>query len=183
MVRWIAPILSYTSDEIWETMQQELGSMERSVFTTQWYDGLQAMPYAAVMNKDFWQDIMGLRDLVNKQCELARSAGTIKASLGAEVTLYVSEKWQQHISLLGDELRFVLITSATHVLPLSAKPEDMVTVDINAQIAVAVYASEHAKCERCWHHRADVGSHEGHEGICGRCIENVVGVGEVRHYA
>lgn len=183
MVRWIAPILSYTSDEIWETMQQELGGMERSVFTAQWYDGLQAMPHTAVMNEAFWQDIMVLRDIVNKQCEILRAAGSIKGSLTAEVTLYVSQTWQQHLALLGDELRFVLITSAAHVLPLSAKPEEMLTVDTNGQIAVAVYASEHAKCERCWHHRADVGSHEGHETICGRCVENVVGEGEARLYA
>jgi isoleucyl-tRNA synthetase len=183
MVRWTAPILSYTSDEMWETMQQELGGMDGSVFTAQWYDGLQAMPADTVMNEVFWQDMMALRDTVNKQIEVLRSAGSIKGSLTAEVTLYVSDAWQQKLALLGDELRFVLITSEVSVLPLAQKPDGVEVLDVAGEVAVDVAPTAHAKCERCWHHRADVGTHEGHETICGRCVENVVGEGEERLYA
>jgi isoleucyl-tRNA synthetase len=183
MVRWIAPILSYTSDEIWETMQQELGAMGDSVFTAQWYEGLQALPDNARMSELFWQDMMALRDTVNKQIEVLRTAGSIKGSLTAEVTLYVSDAWQEKLALLGDELRFVLITSAVVVMPLSAKPENLEMTELNGGVGVVVAPTAHTKCDRCWHHREDVGAHVGHETLCGRCVENVTGSGEVRLYA
>nr|WP_308874905.1 zinc finger domain-containing protein [Thiothrix subterranea] len=82
---------------------------------------------------------------------------------------------------LGDELRFVFITSAVHLHDLAAVPAD--AVEILEHVFVRVSRSEHGKCTRCWHHREDVGSHTEHPELCGRCIDNVDGVGEVRHYA
>jgi isoleucyl-tRNA synthetase len=141
------------------------------------------MPADTVMNEVFWQDMMALRDMVNKQIEVLRTAGSIKGSLTAEINLYVSDAWQQKLALLGNELRFVLITSDVRVLSLSQKPDSVAVLDLAGEVAVEVVPSVHVKCERCWHHRADVGTHEGHEAICGRCIENVVGEGEERLYA
>ncbi len=183
-MRWIAPVLSYTSDEIWQTMRQELGELESPVvFTAHWYNGLAPLlSEQSVLDEPFWQSMMDLRDQVNKQLEVQRTAGTIKGSLTAEVTLFVDEAWQTRLAQLGDELRFVLITSAVKVLPLAQAIEDAVVSEL-AGVSLVVTPTEHAKCERCWHHRDDVGTHEGHEGICGRCVDNVAGEGEVRHYA
>jgi isoleucyl-tRNA synthetase len=198
MVRWIAPILSYTSDEIWETMQQELGGMERSVFTAQWYDGLQAMPHTAVMNEAFWQSMMNLRNQVNKQLESLRNEGKVKSSLTADLVIYLDGTHDIHAKLkqLGDELRFVLLVSNIKIetkCPICEFNENISNIEPYLFLAdlgvgvgsllIEIKPSTHAKCERCWHHRADVGSHEGHETICGRCVENVVGEGEARLYA
>jgi isoleucyl-tRNA synthetase len=184
MVRWIAPVLSYTSDEIWQTMRTELGELESPVvFTAHWYDGLAPLlSEQSALDEPFWQSMMDLRDQVNKQLEVQRTAGTIKGSLTAEVTLFVDDVWKNRLALLGDELRFVLITSAVSVKPLAQVTEHAVVSEL-AGVSIVVTPTEHAKCERCWHHRDDVGTHEGHEGICGRCVENVAGEGEVRHYA
>lgn len=185
MVRWIAPVLSYTADEIWEIMQAELGKMAGDhVFTAQWYQGLQPLLNDGEFDEAFWQDMMHLRDAVNKQMEVLRNAGTIKGSLTAEVTLYVNAAWQTKLNRLGDELRFVLITSAARVLPMAEKGEEAVEALVGEdKIGLWVVPTSHAKCERCWHHREDVGQHAGHETICGRCVDNVVGDGEVRQFA
>ncbi|MBD3767613.1 MAG: isoleucine--tRNA ligase [Gammaproteobacteria bacterium] len=184
LVRWIAPVLSYTSDEIWQTMRTELGDMESPVvFTAHWYDGLRPLlSEQTSFDEGFWQSMMDLRDQVNKQLEVQRAAGTIKGSLTAEVTLFVDESWQSRLALLGDELRFVLITSAVFVKPLAQATEDAVASELTG-VSLVVMPTAHAKCERCWHHRDDVGTYEGYEGICGRCVDNVAGEGEVRHYA
>lgn len=183
MVRWMAPILSYTADEIWISMREELSLSDAgSVFTQSWYDQLIAMPDDAPMGDAFWQEMMRLREAVNKQLEAARTGGLIKGSLTAEVELYLSADWQQKVASLGDELRFVLITSAVRVQDLASCPTDAVHSDVDG-VAVRVSASTHAKCARCWHHREDVGQHVGHEAICGRCVDNVAGDGEVRNYA
>lgn len=184
MVRWIAPILSYTSDEIWETMKQELGELDAAhVFTAQWYTGLAPLlADSQQMDATYWQDMMQLRDVVNKQLEIVRNAGTIKGSLTAEVTLYVDASWYARLSLLKDELRFVLITSKADLHLLDTAPPEAVATELTG-VSVCIVPTAHAKCERCWHHRDDVGSHVGHETICGRCVDNVSGDGEVRQYA
>jgi isoleucyl-tRNA synthetase len=183
MVRWIAPMLSFTADELWQTMQQELSGMDASVFTAEWYTGLSPALDGHLLDEAFWQQMMTLRDAVNKQIEGLRNDGKVKGSLTAEVTIYADDAWRSQLAKLDNELRFVLITSEALVLPLSEKPEGVTFVAELSGVAIAVMPTEHAKCERCWHHRADVGSHAGHEAICGRCVENVVGEGEARQYA
>jgi isoleucyl-tRNA synthetase len=179
-------------------MQQELGGMERSVFTAQWYDGLQAMPHTAVMNEAFWQSMMNLRNQVNKQLESLRNEGKVKSSLTADLVIYLDGTHDIHAKLkqLGDELRFVLLVSNIKIetkCPICEFNENISNIEPYLFLAdlgvgvgsllIEIKPSTHAKCERCWHHRADVGSHEGHETICGRCVENVVGEGEARLYA
>jgi isoleucyl-tRNA synthetase len=185
MVRWIAPVLSFTADEIWQTMQDELGVMESSsVFTAHWYTGLSPALMGEMLDEAFWSDMMLCRDAVNKQIEVERAAGVIKGSLTASVTLFADAYWQAQCAKLGDELRFVLITSDVTIAPFDTKTDDAVIYRLaESDIAIAVRPTTYVKCERCWHHRKDVGQHVGHETICGRCVENVAGSGEQRHFA
>ena len=106
----------------------------------------------------------------------------IKGSLAAEVTLYVSDELQATLTKLGDELRFVMLTSEVTLKPL-ADAGDAEATDLES-LKVAVKASDNDKCERCWHHRPDVGTHAEHTDLCGRCISNLPeGSGETRYYA
>ena len=176
MVRWIAPILSFTADEIW---QEIAGEREANVFVAEWYQ-LPAMP-ADSFADSYWELIAQVKDAVNKVLEAERTAGEVGGSLGAEVILYCDEKFQSELHKLANELRFVLITSTAEIRPLS-DAQDAVATDV-AGLQVAVKKSEHAKCERCWHHRADVGANPTHPTICLRCVENVDGAGETRQFA
>jgi isoleucyl-tRNA synthetase len=178
LVRWIAPILSFTADEIYEVLP---GEHKDSVLLTTWYDELFELAEDESLGRDFWQRVMAVKDAVNKCLEDARNEKLVKASLAAEATLYVDDSLQADLERLGDELRFVLITSKATLKPLS-EAGDARSTDVDG-LKVAVAASEHAKCGRCWHHREDVGSHAGHEELCGRCVTNVDGEGETRHFA
>jgi isoleucyl-tRNA synthetase len=179
LTRWLAPIISYTADEIWQYLP---GERSNSVFLETWYPGLSTLPENAVMNRDFWQKIMLVRAAVSKELEKSRAKGDIGASLNAEVTLYCNAEYFDALNLLEDELLFVLITSKATLLADSACPEDATETEIEG-IKLKVIASEHTKCVRCWHQRADVGTHEDHPELCGRCIENVAGDGEQRKFA
>jgi len=179
LTRWLAPIISYTADEIWQYLP---GDRSNSVFLETWYQGLSALPENAVMNRDFWQKIMLVRAAVSKELEKSRAKGDIGASLNAEVTLYCNAEYLDALNLLAEELLFVLITSKATVLADSACPEDATETEIEG-IKLKVIASDHTKCVRCWHQRADVGTHEDHPELCGRCIENVAGDGEQRQFA
>jgi isoleucyl-tRNA synthetase len=178
LVRWIAPILSFTADEIYEVLP---GEHKDSVLLTTWYDELFELAEDESLGREFWQRVMAVKDAVNKCLEDARNEKLVKASLAAEATLYVDDSLQADLERLGDELRFVLITSKATLKPLS-EAGDARSTDVDG-LKVAVAASEHAKCGRCWHHREDVGSHAGHEELCGRCVTNVDGEGETRHFA
>jgi len=174
--RLIAPILSFTADEIWEQIP---GQRPDSVFLALFDDGLPILPQAQDMDDAFWQQMMAVRDAVNKQLEAERAAKRIGSGLGAEVTLACSARLHGQLARLGDELRFVLLVSEVR-LELS-DGQDL--GDVPGLSNIVVSASAHSKCARCWHHRADVGAHAAHPELCGRCVENVVGEGEVRRYA
>jgi isoleucyl-tRNA synthetase len=176
MVRWIAPILSFTADEIWKEIAGERAS---NVFIAEWYE-LPAMP-ADSFADSYWELIAQVKDAVNKVLEAKRTAGEVGGSLGAEVILYCDEKLQTELHKLANELRFVLITSTAEVRSFG-EAQNAETTDVPG-LQVAVKKSGHAKCERCWHHRADVGANAAHSSICLRCVENVDGVGETRQFA
>jgi isoleucyl-tRNA synthetase len=178
LVRWIAPILSFTADEIYELLP---GEHQDSVLLTTWYDALFELAEDEPLGREFWQRVMAVKDAVNKCLEDARNEKLVKASLAAEVILYVDERLHADLERLGDELRFVLITSKAMLKPLN-EAGDARSTDVDG-LKVTVSASEHPKCGRCWHHREDVGSHAGHEELCGRCVINVDGEGEIRHFA
>ena len=118
----------------------------------------------------------------NKELENQRNAKVIRGNLQAELVLYVDSALQATLERLGDELRFVLITSEATLAPLASAPAEAVVTELNG-LKLQVVKSEHTKCERCWHFRADVGTHAGHESICGRCVDNIEGDGEVRRHA
>jgi isoleucyl-tRNA synthetase len=181
LVRWIAPILSFTAEEINEHLP---GERSESIFLTTWYDGLFALPEDSSndLGRDYWEQLMEVKDAVNKCLEDARNEKLVKGSLSAEVTLYASDALLADLKRLGEELRFVLLTSEVTLKPL-AEGGDARSTDLE-ELKVAVAASEHKKCARCWHHREDVGTHSDHPELCGRCISNLPeGPGEERRYA
>ena len=172
MVRWLAPILSFTAEEIWQELP---GERANSVFLTTFYE-LAAVKETRVD----WQQLMEVRTTVDKALEALRDAGKIGSPLEAVVTVYADGSLRSVLEQLGDELRFVFITSEASAQPLSAAGNDAVAGE---GFKVAVNASTHDKCIRCWHRREDVGSVSGHAEICGRCAVNVDGPGEQRAFA
>jgi isoleucyl-tRNA synthetase len=178
LVRWIAPILSFTADEIWQHLPGDRGE---TVFYETWYEGLAELPENAELGRDYWRRIFGVKEAVNKRLEEARARDEIKGSLSADVTLYCDGELAADLEFLGEELRFVLITSEATVRPVSeADGAEMTSYD---GLRVKVAPATHTKCERCWHHRADVGANADYEELCGRCITNVEGPGETRSFA
>ncbi len=176
LVRWIAPILSFTADEIWQVLP---GKREANVFVAEWYS-LPLLP-ADSLPESYWELIAQVKTAVNKVIEAKRAAGEVGGALGTEVALFADDTLQTELQKLGDELRFVLITSTAKVQPLSAAQNAEATEV--AGLHVAVKKSEYTKCERCWHHRADIGANAVHPTICLRCVTNVDGVGEERAFA
>ena len=111
-----------------------------------------------------------------------RNAKVLRGNLEAEVTLYADDSLRAALAQLGDELRFVLITSQATLAPLAEAGEQAVETEVPG-LKLQIVKSDAAKCARCWHLRADVGSHAAHPDICGRCVENIEGAGEVRKHA
>ncbi|WP_047539547.1 isoleucine--tRNA ligase [Methylotenera versatilis] len=167
-MRLIAPILSFTADEIWQVL---VVKSDKSVFEDVWYElpkhGLSAEKLQA------WEAIISARGVAAKEIELLRSSGQVGSSLQAELTFYATEADYDAMNSLADDLRFVMITSQASVVKVATEAEQK----------VAVTASKYTKCDRCWHYRADVGSYSEHPSICGRCVSNLFGAGEVRKYA
>ena len=178
MVRWIAPITSFTAEELWQHIP---GEKEESVFLTEWYQGLDRLADDAEFGASYWQVVMAVKTAVNKELEAKRGEGVIGGSLEAEVILYCNNELAELLKRLENELRFALITSTATVEPL-ADSVNAVATEVDG-LEVAVKQSEHAKCARCWHHREDVGVNTEHEELCGRCVDNVDGAGEQRYYA
>ena len=181
MVRWISPVLSYTADEIWMNMP---GQRSESVFLEQYYDQLFRLDENSLLSEQQWQQVVDVRIAVSKQLESLRVDGSIGSSLDAEVTLYCDEALQTTLNKLGDELRFVLITSYAAAKPMAERPADAIEAELEGGgLRLEAKASTYPKCERCWHHREDVGQHADHPHLCGRCVENVAGAGEPRMFA
>ena len=114
---------------------------------------------------------------------MAENTGKTKGSMTTAVTLFCGDELKQALTTLGEELRFVLITSEANVVGLDAEGADQAIETEVEGLKVLIVPSEHEKCDRCWHQREDVGSHEAHPKLCGRCIENVDGDGESRKFA
>ena len=176
--RWLAPILSFTADEIWQHLP---GERDATVFWATWYAGLDDLDASSAFNDAFWEDLLEVRVAVAKQLEQARADGLIGASLDAEVDLYCDGERRQRLATLGDELRFVLITSYARVHAFADAPAEARETGIDG-LKLVISASRHQKCARCWHHREDVGADSGHPEICLRCVENL-GAGESREFA
>jgi isoleucyl-tRNA synthetase len=170
LARLIAPILSFTGEEVWATLT---GKDNLSVFEEQWYS-LPVIPESKNL-LDEWASVRQVREMVSKRLEEKRVAGEIGSSLAAELDLHIPSSSPLYglFNKFGDELRLVFITSRA---TLHASEE-------GSPIQILVTSSAHAKCERCWHYRGDVGSDAVHPTLCGRCVSNLFGNGEARRYA
>ena len=179
LTRWLAPIISYTADEIWQYIP---GARSESVFLETWYQGLVKLDASSTMNREFWQKVMTVRTAVSKELEKSRGKGDIGSSLNAEVELYCNAEFFDALSQLESELHFIFITSNASVMAEQFCPDDAIQTEVEG-VKLKVIVSEQKKCVRCWHQRYDVGEHAEHPELCGRCVENVAGTGENRHYA
>lgn len=179
LVRWMAPILSFTADEIWGHMPTVEGRAE-FVFTEEFYTGLFGLGEKDKLDDSYWQQLLKVRAEVNRVLEKARNDKLIGAGLEAKVTVYANEQIRPLLEQLGDELRFVLITSQALVKPLA---EADVAEGEFAGLAVKVERADGEKCPRCWHYSTTVGRNPVHPALCSRCVENVDGVGELRQFA
>ncbi len=179
--RWLAPILSFTAEEIWQHIP---GETTESVFLQTWYQ-FPPMAPDPNFNMAFWNQITEVRIATSKQLEHLRTAGGIGSSLDAEVDLYCGTELYKNLRMLEDELRFVLITSDARIHKDTEHNADdhHITLENGAEVWIRVAPSKHAKCIRCWHHQPLVGANSEHPELCGRCIDNILGAGEKRHYA
>lgn len=168
LVRLFAPILSFTSEEVWQYLH---GDSENSIFLHTWHKLPPQPDEEALVAR--WSRIRELRSQVQKALEESRASGKIGSSLAAEVQIRVAGEDFSLLESLGDDLRLVMITSAAQAVHAEKLEGE----------SVAVTPSTHPKCERCWHYREDVGMDREHPTICGRCVSNLYGAGEVRRYA
>jgi isoleucyl-tRNA synthetase len=177
MVRWLAPILSFTAEEIWQSLP---GSRGESVFLETWHE-MPSVPDRAPVD---WTAVLQVRQVVAKQLEGLRAAGDIGAPLDAAVIVYCDGPLADSLRTLGDELRFVFITSGAAVRDSAERPGPVEAGgEANgAPFWVGVERSADEKCVRCWHRRPDVGADAEHPSLCGRCVANVSGSGERRTY-
>jgi isoleucyl-tRNA synthetase len=176
MVRWLAPILSFTAEEVWSFMP---GERSESVFLTTWHSFPAGAERASAID---WPAFIALKADVARQLERLRMAGQIGAPLDAEVTIYAPPGEAQRFGALGDELRFLLITSQAKVVTTETPPADSVPSHAE-NVWLEVKPSTQRKCVRCWHLRADVGSDPRHPELCARCVVNIEGPGEERKFA
>ncbi len=179
MARWLAPILSFTADEIWQHIP---GAREDAVFLSGWYEGLFALDSGDSFDRAFWDQVLSVRINAAKKLEASRKDGAIGSSLDAELDLYCEPALGEALTRLGDELRFTLITSHARVHAMEARPAQATDTDL-AGLAILVTPATDTKCVRCWHHRDDVGLDPEHPELCGRCVQNVAGEGETRRFA
>jgi isoleucyl-tRNA synthetase len=189
MLRWMAPFLSFTAEEAWAVFAPapESGSgpqdEARTLFTETFWDfggqaaqGLTARVSGSTEQEQAllarWARIRAIRDVVNKEIEAVRTAGGVGSSLQAHVVVRANGEDSALLQSLGEDLKFVFITSVADVAPSA-----------DGSLSVEVTPSTAAKCERCWHWRADVGQDAAHPTICGRCVSNLHGAGEARTVA
>jgi isoleucyl-tRNA synthetase len=161
MLRWMAPFLSFTAEEAWTVLGNG-----KSIFANTYLQLPE--PDADLLAK--WARIRELREAVNKEIEVLRSQGQVGSSLQAQVQLTLSATDHALLQSLGEDVRFVFITSALQF-------------ESGQTLTVQVSPSPHVKCERCWHYRVDVGQVAAHPHLCQRCDSNLHGAGENRSFA
>ncbi len=183
LVRWIAPILSFTAEE----MLPHIPGManQQTVFTLTWYDGLRALPADAKLSRDDFATLQALREGATKAMEPLRAGKLIGSSLDAEIQIEAPAELVSKLTNIEAELRFFLMSSDAKFMPVQSDQAIKITTNLG-EVKINAVASTAVKCVRCWHHRADVGSDNGHPELCQRCVENVDGgsdgKGELRVY-
>jgi isoleucyl-tRNA synthetase len=178
MVRWLAPVLAFTAEEIWSSLP---GERPESVLLTGWH----VFPEVPLRADDpDWDLVHAVRDDVARELEALRAAGRIGSSLDAELVLYAAPDLADRLRRPGDELRFLLLTSEARVAALEDRPADAIPLEgFDDRLFAQVVPTGQPKCARCWHRRPDIGVHPDHPEICGRCADNVAGDGERRRWA
>ena len=179
LVRELMPILSFTAEEIWGHMN---GEREQSVLFATRYSAVDKVPDDAAGDQQ-WQNIINARNEVSKQIEGLRVEGKIGAALDVHVDLFADGDLADSIKPLGDELRFVLITSEATLADKDKAPANAATTELDS-LKVLVKPLDNEKCVRCWHRRPDIGQNSSHPELCLRCVTNIDndGVGETRRF-
>ena len=185
LVRWMAPILSFTADEVWRHLP---GAREPNVLFSHWYQALSPLPADAALSAEQFDLLLDLREAVSAVLEPMRAGGAIGASLEAEVEVYLPADLLAQLRPVEAELRFLFITSYLRLHPAEQRPEAATKAE-EIEAWIVAKGSVHEKCIRCWHYRDDVGQHgnadepaHDHPQICARCVSNVDGEGEVRQW-
>ena len=173
LLRWISPILSFTAEEAWQSLDNEI----KSVHLLEWFNDWVEVGDLEFSDED-WKEILELRSEVNKHIEEARNNEIIGSSLDAEIEILCGDKLFNLLEEFNEELRFIFITSEAKAILNKIDVSDE-----NNKIQITVKKSSNEKCVRCWHSRPEVGSIKDNESICNRCFENVYGEGEVRNFA
>ncbi|WP_337135662.1 isoleucine--tRNA ligase [Proteus terrae] len=179
LVRWMAPVMSFTADEIWNELP---GERAKYVLTEEWYTDLFGLDTSETLNDDYWAELLAVRGEVNKVLEQARTDKQLRGSLEASVTLYADKALADKLNALGNELRFVLLTSQAKVADINEAPETALASDM-AGLKISFNKADGEKCPRCWHYATDIGQVAEHAELCGRCVTNVAGNGEERKFA
>jgi isoleucyl-tRNA synthetase len=196
MVRWLAPLFAFTSEEIWQQMPRHMHMpteirggftlRDASVLFETWYQGLREVQNSPDQRR-WWDDLLAIREAATRVLEGMRKDGRIGSSLDATLTLYADAPTLERYRQVADELRFFFIVSDLHLADGEA-PAGAVACELDgAKVWVSAAVSAAPKCVRCWHHREDVGAHAEHPELCGRCVENVTafdgaGAGENRRW-
>jgi isoleucyl-tRNA synthetase len=168
LLRLMAPFLSFTAEEAFKVLVRD---RDATIFTELYHELPPVAGHEALLAK--WSRIRALRAEVLKDIEVMREAGRLGSSLQAEIDVYAAGDRHTTLASLGDELKYVTITSRATLHPVAEESSQRIDV----------VPSTHAKCERCWHYRADVGVDPEHPTVCGRCVSNLFGTGEVREVA
>lgn len=183
LVRAFAPVLAFTSEELWAHMPAR---RHESVLFSTWAELDALIPHASLpgeRGEALFTMLDATRSEVARVLEAMRSDGAIGSSLDAEVELYLDDALFAQLSPYGEELRYYFITSSFAVRRAATTPNEALPIaPLGHAMSLVARASAHAKCVRCWHHLPDVGAHDGHAGICGRCVSNVAGAGETRRW-
>ncbi|HET7931928.1 MAG TPA: isoleucine--tRNA ligase [Rhodanobacteraceae bacterium] len=196
MVRWLAPLFAFTSEEIWQAMPRQMHvptevrggftARDASVLYETWYQGLRETQNTPEQRR-WWADLLAIRETAARVLEGMRKDGRIGSSLDATVTIHADPALAERYKQVAGELHFFFIVSDLR-LDVGDAPADAVLTELEgANVWVSAAVSDAPKCVRCWHHRVDVGQHAGHPELCGRCVENVAafeghGAGEARHW-
>jgi len=179
LVRWLAPILSFTAEEVWQSLP---GQHSESVLFETWYDGLAATQGSPEQRR-YWSDLLAIRDTASRVLEGMRKAEQIGAALEAKLAIHADAATVARYAPAADELRFFFITSELRLDLAGGQPDSAVLIELEgADVWVSATVSEAPKCVRCWHRREDVGTHAEHPELCSRCVSNVEGPGEVRRW-
>lgn len=182
MVRWIAPILSFTADEIWQYVP---GKRSKYIFTEEWYDGLFEMDQNQIINKDSWKIFFNIRNKVNKIIEQARVDAVIKGSLEASIILYADPNLIKQLRIFSNELSFGLLISSFVILEynqLHISEHEQKKLNKDLKLKIVLTKAKGDKCLRCWNFTLEINQYKNYPNVCSRCVQNIIGIGEDRKY-